>query len=112
MVCNPKPRASATTASTTWWLAGLRRQVANELDVDLQEVERELLQVGEAPIAGPEVVERELAAESVEAFGEGERRSLVPDERRFRDLEDQQVRIHAALLDAPLDMAQDPLITD
>ena len=43
----------------------VRREVAHELDVDLEEVERELLEVGEAAVAGAEVVEGELAAERV-----------------------------------------------
>ena len=46
------------------------RQVADELDVDLEVVDRELLQIREAAVACPEVVERDLAAELVQGGDE------------------------------------------
>jgi hypothetical protein len=52
----------------------VRSQVAHELDVDLQVVDGQVLQVAEAPEAGPEVVQRELAAQRCDAR----------DERPFR----------------------------
>lgn len=68
-------------------------QVANELDVDLQEADRELLEVGESPEPRAEVVESEPAAETGHAAGEGFRGFHVLDERGFGDLEDHVGRI-------------------
>src|SRR5690606_2422301 len=48
-------------------IAAVGHQVAHEALVDLQFVERELAQVGEGGVARAEVVDRELAAEGLEA---------------------------------------------
>jgi hypothetical protein len=88
------------------------REVADELDVDLQEVERQLLEVGEAAVARAEVVERELAAEVVQVLGERARGGLVRDQRRLGYLEHEQGRIRAAPLDAVVDVGKHRRISD
>ena len=54
----------------TSWSVGCRSRVADELAVDLEVVERQVLEVVEGAEAGAEVVEREAAAEVGEALGE------------------------------------------
>ena len=51
-------------------IGGIDREVPDELDVDLDEGDRQVLQVGERAVAGAEVVEREAAAETTQAPGE------------------------------------------
>src|SRR3954447_10932408 len=48
-------------------------QVAHELHVDLEIPDRQVLEIGEGRIAGAEVIEREEAADLVEALGEPRR---------------------------------------
>src|SRR3954454_7768037 len=68
-------------------LVRLRRgQLADEVAVDLQIVERQVLQVVERAEASAEVVECECAAELAEALGEAARLLDVHDRRRFGDL--------------------------
>ena len=52
-----------TTASITSWSTCAAGGVLDELAVDLDVVERQVLEVVEGPEAGAEVVEREPAAE-------------------------------------------------
>ena len=58
----PRPWASAMTASTIERSALVRR-AGHERAVDLDRVERQVLQVGQRRVAGPEVVEHEADAE-------------------------------------------------
>ena len=66
----PRPRAMPTTAWITSWSVAVARAVAHELAVDLEEVERQVLEVVERAEAGAEVVEREAAAELGQPRGE------------------------------------------
>ena len=63
-VCAENALGDRDHASTTREAAGLSVTVAHELHVDLQIVDREVLDVGEAAVAGAEVVQRDLAAQS------------------------------------------------
>jgi hypothetical protein len=54
-------------------------QVTDELDVDLQVIDRELLEVGEPAVARAEVVESDLAAELVQRGDEPAADRLVAD---------------------------------
>jgi hypothetical protein len=58
--------------------------MAHELAVDLQEVERQVLEVVEGAEPGAEVVQREPAAEAGEPVGEGTRARDVRDGPRSR----------------------------
>ena len=69
--------------------------VAHERAVDLQQVDRELLQVGERRVAGAEVVDREPHAEVAQPAQADRRRGRVLHERAFGDLEDQPRRLEA-----------------
>ena len=75
------------------WSAWLERSAADELAVDLDDVERQVLEVGERAEAGAEVVEGEAAAELGEPLGEAARLLEVADRRRLGDLEDQRRRV-------------------
>jgi hypothetical protein len=87
-------------------LAGLVvKQVANELDVDLQVCDRQRLQIGEGAVAGAEVVERERAAEGREAERELACEVEVLGQRGLGDLERDQARVGAFIGDQPFDQA-------
>ena len=79
----------STTAWMTSWSVAVGAAVADELAVDLEVVERQVLEVVERAEAGAEVVEREAAAE----VGETARRSaaargMLATADRLGDLED------------------------
>ena len=87
-------------------------QVVDELDVDLEEVDSELLEVGEAAVAGPEVVERDLAAELAQPGHERATGLLVGDERGLGDLEAHRRRVDTELLDPGGDVLEQPLVVE
>ena len=64
-------------------------EIAHELAVDFEVVERQELEVVEGAVPGAEVVEREGAAERRELFGEGASSRDLSNRRRFGDLDDQ-----------------------
>ena len=45
-------------------LVGIRRDIANESAIDLERIEREALQIGEARIAGPEIIDLDFHADA------------------------------------------------
>ena len=69
--------------------------MAHELHVDLQVVDRQVLQVGEAAVAGAEVVEREAAAERRQPLGQPRGLADVLGRRGLGDLEDHVARVGA-----------------
>src|SRR5262245_11421453 len=68
----------------------------DEAAVDLQEVDREVLEVAERRKARAKVVERELAAQFLERLDEAAGLREVGDRRRLRDLEAYPVAVDAA----------------
>ena len=73
-----EPARDVTIACTVSWSGGARRQRLDEVAVDLDDVERQVLEVVERAEAGAEVVERELAAEARRAARESTRaRSML-----------------------------------
>ena len=85
----------STTERTTSWLVWLVDEVLDELAVDLQVVERQVLEVVERGEAGAEVVERELAADLAQPLHERLRLGDVHDRRRLGDLEDELAGVDA-----------------
>ena len=81
-------------------LHGVGGQVAHELAVDLEEVHRQALQIGEGGEAGAEVVEDEAAAELLERQDELARAPQVRDRRRLGDLEAETARLDVPAADA------------
>ena len=76
----------------------IRGEVAHEVDVDLDVGERQVLEVGEAAVAGAEVVEGKTAADLAQAAGEASAGGDVLHECGLGDLEDEVGGIGAALL--------------
>ena len=76
--------------------SGAAEDVAHERAVDLEQVDRELLEVGERRVAGPEVVDGEPDAEVAQPPEPDGRRRRVLHQRAFGDLEDQALRLEAA----------------
>ena len=66
----PSPCATSTIASHQDLIDLADRQLADEVAVDLQEVERQVLEVVEGAEAGAEVVQREPAAQARQRLGE------------------------------------------
>ena len=77
--------------------------VAHERAVDLQQVDRELLEVRERRVAGAEVVDGEPHAEVAQAPQPDRRRGRVLHERALGDLEDQALRLEPAAVEQRLD---------
>ena len=76
-------------------LVGARHgQRADEVAVDLQVGERQVLEVLEGAEARPEVVERDRAAETLNASAERLRPAHVGDRGRLRELDDQPLGRH------------------
>src|SRR6187551_1907729 len=73
------------------------QDLAHEAAVDLEEVDREVLEVTERREARAEVVEREAAAELLQRLDEAIRLAEARDGRGLRDLEADLRRIDAAL---------------
>src|SRR5687767_14053259 len=69
----------------------------DEVAVDLQVVEGEVFQVVEGAEARAEVVEREAAAELLDALGEPARRLEVGDRGRLAHLDDEAAGIDTGL---------------
>ena len=95
IVSMPKLRATSTIALHHLAVGRAGLEVAHELDVDLEVVDRQVLEVGEAAVAGAEVVEREAAAERCQPLGQ--RAGLVDVLRRggLGDLEHEVARVGA-----------------
>ena len=74
-------------ALTRCWLAGLESRSRTEFDVDLEITDRERLEVGEAPEAGTEVVQRKSAPDIGEAVHKGLALLDIAHERGLGDLE-------------------------
>ena len=72
---------------------GRPAHVRHERPVDLQDVHRELAQVGERRVPGAEVVDGDLDAQLLQEVEPGHGGDGVPHERGLGDLEDQQVRV-------------------
>ena len=83
----PSPRAICTIACDLSWSVAAVAQLLDELAVDLEDVERQVLEVVERAEAGAEVVERELAAEVGERCGERAGALDVDDRGGLGDLE-------------------------
>src|SRR5205823_12299218 len=77
--------------------------VAHKLAIDLQEVERQVLEVVERPEARPEVVESEAAAELGESLAEPPGRAHVGHGCGLGHLEDQSLRRHPGAPELRLD---------
>ena len=69
----------------------------DERAVDLEDVDRELAEVAERGVAGPEVVDREPHAEGLEAAQGRHRRVGVLDQDALGDLEDEAGRVEPGL---------------
>ncbi len=79
------------------------RAVLDELAVDLEVVERQILQVVEGTETGAEVVEREMTTEGGQLVDELARAVDVLDRGRLGDLEDEPVGIDgAAAITSPM----------
>ena len=85
----------------------LRGERADEVAVDLEVVERQVLQVVEGGEAGAEVVEREAAAEPGQALREGAGLLHVGDRGGLGDLEHEAARIDAGERDLALHELRD-----
>jgi hypothetical protein len=77
---------------------GVVRRVAHEALVDLQLVQRHLLQVGQVRVAGAEVVDREADPERGQLAHAADGLADVLDQQAFGDFEDQLLRRRAGLL--------------
>ncbi len=67
-------------------------RIANEAAVDLDVVDRQILQVGQRAYARAEIVQRELAAEFLQRAHEDLRLLEIADRRRLGQLEAQHAR--------------------
>ena len=75
------------------WFGGVLGEAADELAVDLEVVERQVLEVVEGAEAGAEVVEGEPAAQAAQPLGEAPGPLDVHDRRRLGHLEDEPGRV-------------------
>jgi hypothetical protein len=75
----------------------IRREIAHERLVDLQGVDRKALQIAQARIPGPEVIERELHAHALEGLKHGHGGLRILHQEAFGQLELQIARIEASL---------------
>ncbi len=80
--------------------------VHDERPVDLQDVDREPLQLAEGREAGAEVVDRERHAEVAQPLEDDSRPLGVGEDRVLRDLDLEQRRIDAVLREQRLDLAR------
>ena len=85
-------------------------QVADEGSVDLDEVERELLQIGERGVAGPEVIEADLNADVSQGAEPGHRRVGRLHEDSLGDLDLKVVTGHAGGVEQLDDRRREALI--
>src|SRR5262249_46658584 len=72
-------------------------QIGDERAIDLERVERELAEVAERRVAGPEIVERDPEPHRLERAEQRARRLRVVDERALRDLDLERARVDARL---------------
>lgn len=87
-------------------------EIADERAVDLQIVERQVLQVAERGQAAPEIVERELAAHAVQHADEALRMLDVRDDRVLGDFERKLVRRDAGAVEHVDDELQERRIAE
>ncbi len=73
--------------------------------VDLEDVDREALQVAQRRIAGAEVVDRQAHAERFQLQQPGEIRLGVVHDRAFRELQNQPLRGEARFVERRSDVA-------
>ena len=93
----PSAWASLMTASTTARASSLCSRSMDEAAVDLQLLGRQLAQVGQARVAGAEVVDRQVRAELAQSAEGRLRRLDVLHRHRFGDLAGQQRRVEVSL---------------
>ena len=84
---------------TSSWSVLLVRDAADEVTLDLERVERDVLEIEEGGEAGAEVVEREAAADAAQRVGEAPGLVHVADRGGLGDLEHQQRGIDPRLVD-------------
>src|SRR5512133_3651281 len=88
------------------------RQVADEVAVDLDQVEGQVLEVVEGPEPDPVVVDRDRATELRQPVGEGGGRLEVADRRRLGDLEGDRAWEGVAGVEGALDVLEHPGVGD
>ncbi len=88
------------------------QDLLDEAAVDLQEVDREVLQVAERRQAGAEVVEREAAAELLERVDEAVRLREAGDRRGLGDLEADLRGVDAAAMELLDDERQELVVAE
>src|SRR5690242_10827059 len=89
---------------------GVVQDLAHERSVDLEEVDREVLEVAERAQAGAEVVEREAATQLAQRLDESIGLREARDRRGLGDLEADLARIDAALLELLDDEGQELVV--
>ena len=80
---------------------GALRQARDERAVDLQRVDRKLLQMGERGVAGAEVVDRDADPELLDGAQPADRLLGVAHDRRLGDLKRQRARLPDRSSEAP-----------
>src|SRR4029077_15367905 len=88
------------------------QDLAHEAAVDLEVIDREVLEVTERGEPGAEVIERELAAELLQRLDEAVRLREACDRRGLGDLEADLGRIEPALVELIDDERQELVITE
>src|SRR5690606_15930842 len=86
------------------------QDLLHEAAVDLQEVDREVLQVAERREAGAKVVERKLAADLFQRMNEAIRLCVARNGRGLRDLEADTPSVETAALELLYDERQELLV--
>ncbi len=70
-----------------------RLHVSDEGLVDLQDVDRELSEVGQGRVAGPKIVNGDTCSKGLQPLKGGSHLRGIPHEDRFRDFDDETSRI-------------------
>src|SRR5258707_15367252 len=78
---------------------GIVQYLFDEAAVDLQVIDREVLEIAERRQPGAEIIERELAAQFLQRLNEAIRLREARDRRRLRDFEADLGGIQAAAVD-------------
>src|SRR6185437_9586046 len=91
---------------------GVAQDFAHEAAVDLEVIDREVLEVPERGEAGAEVIERELAAELLQRLDEAVRLGEARDRRGLGDLEADLAAVEAALVELVDDEGQELVIAE
>ena len=107
MVCLPVKCPISLIERTISRSIGIVQDLLDEAAVDLQEIDREMLQVAERGQAGAEVVERELAAQFLQRLDEAIRLREARDRRGLGDLEADLGGIQAAAVELIDDIGQE-----